>query len=215
MSELFREIEEDIKRERYEKLWKSVGRIAVWGSVAVIAVTTAYVIWDNHNQGIAEVKTSEFIKGDERLQALDYKGASSIFSALADDDSSPYYVIAMLHKAGAQAQGGDAEGAKKTYEALAKKNDERSNSEFSELAALKSLRPDETIEVEKTSTFYHTVAERNAWSLLQSGKKAEAAGIFAELASDEKTPPAMAARVVEVLRVLAPEKLSEKKVVHE
>lgn len=211
MSELLREIEEDIRRERYEKLWNSVGRIAVWGSVAVIAVTTVFVIWDNHNQSLAEAKTSEFIKADERLQASDYKGASSILSSLTSDDSSPYYTIAMLHKAEAQEHGGDAEGAKKTYAALAKENEGKDKSALSELAALKSLKPGETIEVAKTSPFYHTIAERNAWNLLSSGKKAEAADIFSELAGDEKTPPAMAARAVEALRVIAPEKLSEKR----
>lgn len=215
MSELFREIEEDIRRERYEKLWKSVGRIAVWGSIAVVAVTTVYVMWSNNAQKAAEAKTSQLIKGDERLDAYDYKGASLVFSGLTDDDSSPYYAIAMLHKADAQEQGGDLEGAEKTYMTLAKKNEGKNKSEFSDLAAIKYLKSGETIEVAKTSPFYHTLAERNAWQLLQSDKKAEAAGIFAELASDEKAPPAMVLRAKEALRVIAPEKLSEKRVINE
>lgn len=209
MSELFREIEEDIKRERFDKLWKSVGRIAVWGSIAVIAATTVYVIWDNHNQSIAQEKTSQFIKGEERMKAADYKAAAVIFSALADDDSTPYYAIAMLHKAQAQELAGDKEGSAKTYAILAKKDEGNGQSDFAELAELKSLKSGDTIKVEPTSPFYYTVAERNAWQLLQAGKKEEAASIFASL-TDIKAPPSIAARAIEALRLIAPEKLSEK-----
>ncbi len=215
MSELLREIEEDIRRERFDKIWKSIGRIAVWGSIGVIAATTVFVIWDNHARKEAEAKTSQLLKGDERLSVYDYKGASSAFSVLTDDDSSPYYGLAMLHKAEAQEQGGDVEGAEKTYAVLAKKNEGKNKSEFSELAALKYLKPGETIKAAKTSPFYHTIAERNAWQLLQSDKKSEASAIFAELLGDGKTPPAMALRAKEALRVIAPEKLSEKRVINE
>jgi|CXWL01.1.fsa_nt_gi hypothetical protein len=207
MSELFREIEEDIRRERFEKLWRSVGRFAVWGSVAIVVATAVFVAWDNHAQNQAEEKTSQLLKAGERMNASDYKGAISIFSALTDDNTSTYYTIAMLQKAEAQESSGDAEGAKKTYAALAK-----SNSEFSALAKLKSDEKNDVIEISVDSAFYHTASEQNAWRLLHAGKKAEAANIFVSLLNDENSPRSLVSRAREVLRVIAPEKLAEKSI---
>ncbi len=198
MSELFREIEEDIKRERFEKLWKSFGFAMVWASIALVAATVIFVLWQNHVQSAAEGKTSQLLRGIDRLQLEDYSGAVPIFSALTDDDSSPYYGIAMLRKAQAQELSGDKEGAQKTYSALSTKT-----SEFAGLAALKL---DGSMSVAKDSPFYYTSAEYKAWGLLSSGKKAEAAAAFSELASDKNSPQTLADRAKEVLRTIAPEK---------
>jgi hypothetical protein len=113
----------------------------------------------------------------------------------------------MLKKAEAQYQAGDDEGAKKTYEALAK-NDNGSG--FGPLVKLKVIGANEAIDAPQLSPFYHTLAEQKAWQLLGSGKKAEAADIFASLASDNNTPASLANRVKEVLRMVAPEKLAAK-----
>lgn len=210
MSELFREIQEDIRRERFDKIWRSVGRFAVWGSVALIAATTVYVVWDNYTQRQAEAKTAQLLRGTERLNSSDYKGAIPIFSALTDDDESSYYSLAMLQKAAAQELGGDREAAKKTYSALVKNQSAKDKTKLSELAKIKTVENNGTIEVSKDSPFYHTLAEQNAWRLLESGKKSEAAEVFANLIKDENSPRTLVERVSAALHIIAPEKLGEK-----
>ncbi len=207
MSELFREIEEEVKRERLENIWKSFGRFAIWGSVAIIAFTAIYVAWDDYSQRQAEAKTAQLLSGSEHMNTGDYKGAVSIFSNVADDTSSPYYVIAMLQKAIAQYQAGDDEGVKKTYESLAKNDN---GSSLGALVKVKAIGDGEAIDAPQSSPFYHTLAEQKAWQLLGRGKNAEAADIFAALANDEKTPISLASRAKEVLRMIAPEKLAAK-----
>lgn len=209
MSELFLEIQEEMKRERIEKIWRKVGRFAVWGSVAVVVATAVFVTWEDYSRRQAEEKTSGLLQGVERLNVNDYKGAISFFSALSDDNTSVYYPLAMLRKAQAQELSGDVEGAKKTYSSLAK-----NESEFMALAKLKNTEKGYTVDVPKSSPFYYSIAEHNAWQLLGAGKKAEAVNIFASLHDDKKAPESLVSRVGEVLRVIAPEK-SEKKVVNE
>jgi hypothetical protein len=210
MNELFREIEEEMKRERFKQGWNSFGHLIIWLSIGVVVATTLFVVWNNYTQRHAEEKTGRFLLGVSRLDSEDYKGAVSIFSELADDESSPYYRLAMLRKAQAQELSGDAEGAKKTYETLAK-----GEAAFSDLAKLKAAGKDGFVEVAPNSPFYYTMVEYNAWQLLRTGKNAEAADAFAALVNDKKTPNSMVARVSEVLRVIAPEKLMEKKVANE
>lgn len=210
MNELFREIEEEIKRERLKQGWDSFGHIIVWLSIAVVAATTIFVVWNNYTQRQAEEKTGRLLLGVSNLDSGDYKGAISIFSELADDESSPYYRIAMLRKAQAQELSGDAQGATKTYAALAK-----GEAAFSDLAKLKAAGKDGFVEVVPNSPFYHSMVEYNAWQLLRTGKNTEAADAFSALVNDKKTPNSMLVRVSEVLRVIAPEKLMEKKVANE
>ncbi len=209
MSELFREIEEEVKRERLENIWKSFGRFAVWGSIGVIAATAIFVAWDNYSQHEAEIKTTQLVRGAERLAANDYTGANQAFSVLTDDDSSVYYTLAMVQKSMAQEKSGDMEAAKKTYEILAKKDATKEGSEFASLAKLKIDSPD-VIDVSPASPFYHSISERNAWQLLKSGKKTEATDIFVSLMNDENTPRSIAARANEALRIIAPGKLAAK-----
>lgn len=214
MSELFREIEEEVKRERIENIWRSFGRFAVWGSIGIIAATAIFVAWDNYSQNQAEIKTAQLVRGAERVAANDYKGANQALSALTDDDASAYYTLAMLQKASAQEKSGDFESARKTYDALAKKDSTKEGAEFASLAKLK-IDSKDLIEVSPASPFYHSIAERNAWQLLRAGKKTEAADIFLSLMNDENAPRSIAARANEALRVIAPVKLTEKPAVTE
>lgn len=204
MNELFLEIEEDIRREKYEKFWRSFGRVMVLASLALLLVTAAFVMWQSHRQSDAAEKTAQLLKGIDRLNIEDYKGAVPLFSALTDDDGSRYYGVAMLRKAQAQALSGDKEGAQKTYGALAGKN-----SEFADMAKLKTIGGNEVAEVGAASPFYYTLTETRAWALLDQGKKAEAAELFYTLASDEKTPRSLVGRARDVLQHIAPEKVKK------
>ena len=83
MSELFNEIEEEIKQEKFDRLWRSFGRVMVLASVALVAVTVIFVLWQNNSQNFAEAKTGKLLQGIGRLEIEDYRGAIPIFSELA------------------------------------------------------------------------------------------------------------------------------------
>lgn len=207
MSELFREIEEDIKRERFEKIWRNVIYLVVWGSVAVVALTAILVALDNHERSQAEAKTSILLRGIERLTLTDYKEAIPLFSGLTDDEASPYYPLAMLRKAEAKQLSGDAEGAGQIYKQLSKRQDV-----FGDLSRLKI--EDDTSESGSAGNriFHYSYMEKRAWAALSDNHKEEAVKLFSDLVNDKQTPRSLAARAGEVLRVIAPEKLTEKKV---
>lgn len=202
MSELLREIEEDIRRERLDKLWHDFGRIMVWVSVAIVLVTVGVVIWQERKQAYAEAQTGQFIRGLDRMGVEDYQGAISAFSALAADDSSPYYGLAMLRKAGAQTKLGDRDGAAATYRTLAKKNDV-----FGELAMMLSADNNTILpQPSPDAPLYYSLSEWRGWQLLQQGKKDEAVSLFIALRDDPNVPHSLRARIVEALWRIAPEK---------
>ncbi len=205
MSELFREIEDDIKRERYEKLWHSFGKVMVGVSVIIILITIGIVIWQNHRQAKAMDKTSEFIKGIDRLNIEDYKGAIGVFDALSADPGSSYYGLALLRKAQAQNALSDHDGAYKTYKTLSE-----NDPVFGELA--KMMLPPENGDVTKPrlgAPFFYTQSEARGWQLLKLGKKDNAVAHFLSIYRDPKAPYSMHGRVTEALQYLAPEALQK------
>lgn len=211
VSELFREIEEDIRRERYDRLWNSFGKVMVGVSLMVILVTIAVVIWQNHRQSTAMEKTGEFIKGIDRLNIEDYKGAIPIFDKLSADTGSTYYGLSLMRKAQAQNALSDHDGAYTTYKTLAEHDPV-----FGELAKLKlPATQGDVTKPRLGAPFFYAQSEARAWQLLKAGKKDNAVAQFLSLYRDKETPYSMHARVVEALQYLAPERLQEKETTHD
>jgi hypothetical protein len=202
MNELILEIEEDIRRERFDALWAHFGRIMIAASAAVVMATVIFVIWQNHKQAEAQTRTALLIKGIDQMDAKNYPDAIAAFTALATDASSPYYGPAMLRKAQAQAASGDKPAAAKTYETLA----HGGQPAFAGLAALLSGSP----EAAKDSPFTLTQREQQGWEALRQGKKDEAVALFLGLYNGAETPYTMHERMQEILQHIAPEKLNQK-----
>ena len=206
MNELISEIESDIRREKFDRLWKRFGKIMVGVSVLVVLVTIGIVIVQNQKQSHAMASTAEYIRGIDRLNVEDFKSAISVFEGLASDTSSPYYGLALLQKARAQEALGDKAGAAKTYAQLASHD-----SVFGRMGALAASAQGATqSEPDKASPFFYTQSEWKAWSLLSAGKKSEAVAIFMMLREDLDAPTSLRSRANDVVQHIAPEKLQEK-----
>lgn len=204
MNELIREIEEDIRRERIDRLWQNFGRKAVWASIGVVALTIATVAWKDYREHAAMRHTSRFIGALDKLAASDYSGAIESLDKLILDKNSEYYPLAMLRKAEAQNLAGDQQGALLTYRTLAERNDA-----FGSLAKILGASDSAPIEVKKGEPLYYTLSEWRGWQLMQAGKKDEATDIFLKLWYDMGAPPSMHHRLSQVLQHVAPEKLAQ------
>jgi hypothetical protein len=206
MNDLVREIEDDIRRERFDRLWQRFGRIMVGISVCVVLATIAVVVMQNQKKTHAMEQTSEYIRGIDRMNVEDYKGAITIFDRFAEDTNTPYYGLAMLQKAKAQEALGNNKAAGETYQKLAARKDA-----FGSLAAL--LAPTETgqlIDPDKASPFYYTEQEWKAWQLFGKGQTKEAVDIFMVLREDLDAPMSLRARMNDVVQHVAPERLRVK-----
>lgn len=210
MNELVREIEEDIRRERIDKLWNSFGKMMVGVSVAIVVFTIAFVVMQDRRLARENSMTGQMLRGVDRLNIEDYKGAIPIFEALSADPSSSYYGPAMLRKAQAQIALGQGDEAKKTYAALA-----AHDATFGPLGKVLSYggsveQGDTLAQPEQDSPLYYTGSEFRAWQLLQQGKKDEAVALFLTLYKDTSAPASMHDRLLEALQHVAPGQLTEK-----
>ncbi|MDX2113807.1 MAG: tetratricopeptide repeat protein [Alphaproteobacteria bacterium] len=206
MNELLREIEEDIRAERLQNFWSKFGKQAVWVSVAIVVGTAAGVIWREFQQDKAAKETSHLIAGNQKLEAGDYQAALEELSKIPASETSARYAMSLLKKAEAERASGDHAAAEKTLATLAAMNRSPDVALFVDLARVSSA--DTSRPVDKDSPLALTLAEKKAWALVAENKKEEAAGYFAELYHDTKTPPSMRARVRLALQSMAPEKLA-------
>lgn len=199
MQDLMRELEDDLRREQLLRLWNKVGKALVGISLAVIAGTAVTVAIRNHERNVAMEKTSYLLAGVQDIDQQNYKAALASLQPLAQDETSPYYGIALLYQAKAQEASGDKEGAAQSYLKLAAQH-----SVFSQIASgAASKEPD------SASPFYYTQSEEAAWQLLQDGKKDDAITKLLALYQDSKAPYSMRERLGLALHHLAPEKLTQ------
>ena len=49
MTDIFREVDEDIRQERYLKIWKRYGRYVAGAATLVVLTTAAYVAWRDYD----------------------------------------------------------------------------------------------------------------------------------------------------------------------
>ncbi|MGD1935142.1 MAG: tetratricopeptide repeat protein [Candidatus Phaeomarinobacter sp.] len=119
MSDIFREVEEDLRRERAEDLWKSYGAYAIGAVVGIIAIVAGVSWWNSASQSAAEGAAREFVAASQLVEEGDTQAAADAFAAIAESASGGYEAAASLRAASLQAQAGDVEGAIATFDAIA------------------------------------------------------------------------------------------------
>lgn len=203
MSELFKELEDDLKQERLDKLWKKIGKTLIGISGGIVLITIGYQVLEHRHESIAMERTDAFLAAIESAQKGDDKAAMTSLDTLTQDEGSSYYGLAMLKKAALQKSAGDDAGAAATYQKLAEKSD--AYGQLAKLYTDTGAAP--VVSGDKHSPFFRQLEERRAWQLLEQNKKPEAVAILASLYHDETSPAPQRARLQEVLQHLAPETL--------
>ncbi|HJS46185.1 MAG TPA: tetratricopeptide repeat protein [Rhizomicrobium sp.] len=117
MSDIFREVEEDIRRERLEKLWKAYGSYAVAALVLLFAGIGGWQFWQRHELQERQKFSDSFIAA-QRIS--NPQTAASTFADLARNAPKGYGAVARLSQAGAMFASGQRGGAIDLYKQIAK-----------------------------------------------------------------------------------------------
>ena len=97
MSDIFREVDEDLRRDRLEKVWKQYGAAIVGAVLVIVAGTAGFVAWRNHQHAEAEAQTAKFadalrLAGNQPGQGAngggDPKAAADALSAFAGQSAA-------------------------------------------------------------------------------------------------------------------------------
>ncbi len=204
MADIFREVDEDLRHERFLKLWRRFRYYLIGGLVAIIGAVIAYVVVTDLKESSRQAEGERFAAAADTLNNQQFSAAVEQFEALAADSSSGYVALAGLRTADALLASGDVDGAVAVYDRIA--GDSRVDTLYRELATLLAAQQlvDRASVEEINQRLAGLITEESVWRALASelravaelraGNREAARGLFAELAVDQRTPRGVRAR---------------------
>lgn len=124
MTDIFREVEEDVRRERYEQLWKEYGDYVIAGAAVVVIAVAGFQLWRVYDQRQRAKASAEFTIAEQLLEAGQTSEAQSAFARLEKDAPSGYVSLAKFQEANAMLQAGNTADAVTVYKQIAAGKDD-------------------------------------------------------------------------------------------
>ena len=123
MSDIFREVDEDLRHERYKRLWDRFGIYLIGLAVLIVVGVGGYKTWEWWERSQAQATGDRFLSALELSEAGRHAEAIAALDAIAADGSGEYPMLAIFRSAGEKAAAGDTEGAVAEYDAIVARRD--------------------------------------------------------------------------------------------
>lgn len=212
MSDVFQEIEEELRRDKAAELWKRYGNYVFGAAIAIVIGTAGYVAWRDYTHKQAIAQSTAYFSAAAPGASADPQKEILALDAVARESSGSYAALARLREAGLKAAQGDRDGATALYRTVSEDNsapqelrdaarvlagmqsaDKASAAELD--AQLKSLRGD-------AGPWRFSAIEVEALAALRAGDTAKARELFAKISDDPAAPTAMRGRAAEMIASL-------------
>ena len=211
MSDIFREIDEELRRDNLLKLWARYGRYIITAAVVALVVAGGIVAWREHQ--LAERRAQSTRYAGALTLARDGKeaNAAKVFAAIAEEGGG-YAVLASFEEAALLAKSGDRSAAIADYDRIAATDLDPGLRGLALLLSVMQSLPEagarQTIErlaplTESGNPWRPTALELTALARLKSGDKSGALDLYKGLADDLAAPPSLRARAAEMAAALA------------
>lgn len=119
MSDIFREVDEDLRREQYKRIWKQYGNYIIAAAVLIVVAVAGYRGWEYYQAQRAASTGDRFLAALELADAGRTQEASAALTAIANDGAGQYPVLARMRAAALKATGGDPTGAAGDFDRIA------------------------------------------------------------------------------------------------
>jgi hypothetical protein len=211
VSDIFHEVEEEVRRERYEQLWKEYGDYAIAAAAFVLIAVAGWQLWRYYEQREQLRASAEYSAAMQLLQTGQAPAAAEAFGKLAGDAPSGYAQVSRLQEAGSLLTAGRTADAIKIYNDVASGNDEI-------LASIARLRiawatadttPRAQLQSQLSSltdpgnAFNPMAREILAYADVRDGALPRAQAEYKSLAADKNAPPALHERAAAMANFLA------------
>jgi hypothetical protein len=212
VSEIFREIDEELRRDNLLKLWSRYGRYIIAAAVFVLVVAGGIVAWRDHQLSERRGQSTRYASALALAHGGKEADAVKVFEAIAREGGG-YATLASFQEAALLARSGDPEAAIAAYDRIAATSE--LDPGLRGLAVLLSVMhimpvgdPHSTIErlaalTASGSSWRPTALELTALARLKSGDKSGALDLYRSLADDLTAPREQRARAAEMVVALA------------
>ena len=110
MSDIFREIDEELRRDNLLKLWSRYGRYIVAVAVVALIVAGGVVAWRAHQLSERQAQSARYAGALALARAGKTTDAATVFATIAKEGGG-YAVLASFEEAALLAKSGDHKAA--------------------------------------------------------------------------------------------------------
>jgi hypothetical protein len=115
VTDIFHEVEEEVRRERWEKIWKEYGDYIVAAAAFIVIAAAGWQLWRYYEHRAQLRASAEYLTAQQLLQTGQAPAAAEAFGKLAADAPHGYALISRLQEAGALQTAGRTADAVKLY----------------------------------------------------------------------------------------------------
>jgi hypothetical protein len=211
VSDIFQEVEEDVRRERYEKLWKEYGNYIIALAVLIVAGVAAFQAWQRYDLAQRQGVSDRFQQASQSAASGNYVQAETQFDQIAKTGTAGYSNLAKLRLAGVYL----AEGKRDQSVALLRELTKLSDPILSSAARLRLAwtLADASPKAEITTLLQPLMTRDNPWRFaaseviayvdLKDGARNQAISEYQQIAQDIAAPATLRQRaggIAEFLR---------------
>jgi len=212
VSDIFREIDEELRRDNLLKLWARYRRYIIGLVLAALLVAGGVMAWRDHQLAERRAQSTRYAAALNLVGERKDAEAAKVFAAIAQEGGG-YGTLAAFEEAEYLAKSGDRKGAVAAYDRIAKAGD--IDPAFREGALLLSVMrgmgdtdPQATIDrlaplTAAGNPWRPTALELTAIARLQLGDNNGALNLYKGLADDPMAPEGLRARAAEMAAALA------------
>lgn len=216
MSDIFHEVDEDLRRDELGKLWKQYGVYVIGACVAIVLVSAGIVFWRGYQDRVhraASVTYENIVHSVERQTPALSEDAAKALAAAEPKLTPGYRLLSMLQRAGVAVQAKKYTDAIALLDAVAK--DPAASKEIRAVAVLKSAYlqaeslslADMRARVEALavpeSAFRFSAEELLGYAAYRTGDLKTARDYFAAILTDPAAPRGLQGRAQDMAGLIA------------
>lgn len=210
---MFRELEDEMRRERFATLWQRYGIYFVLAAVAIVVGVAGAQIWQSWTQSRAETAGADYTAAANLIEAGKIDEAASAFAAISSTGPKGYATLASFAEAGILLKQDKHAEALAIFDRLA--NDRATDPLLSNLARLQAatLKLGEADFTEMENRLKPLTGDDNPWrfrarellgtAALKAGKLDEARTLISPLLADPNLSRGAAERVNRLMSTIA------------
>lgn len=218
MGDIFREIDEELKQERYEKLWRLYGKYVIGSAVLIVLLVAGWKIWERDQtktrlaEGVRFASAFESLNGDKQNS----ENAIGKFHDIGTNNNSGYGILAQFYEAAILAEASRVEESINVFEKISRNSSVPPSLQglAKILGALNALRsptidPKEVIKRIEPMTiagrpYRHVGLEILAFAELKLNNVEKAQAHYRAIIDDAEANAGIRGRAAQMLKIIGP-----------
>ncbi len=209
---LFKEIDEDLRQQRYTILWKKYNKFIIGTAFALVIAVASIKGWEAYNLNRKSAESSLLTSALKLINGEKPGNAIPILDKLDKEGSVGYSILAKFNKAAILSKTGNKKDASASYLSIAEDNN--IEKVFRDMALIMSAQlglenTDSAIFIDKLSkiidgknAWRHSAKELSALFAHKSGDTPKTLKLYKELSDDATAPPGIRSRAAEMAAIL-------------